>query len=142
MLSRIFLVVALLLSSIDANAGELQFTAGASSTSYDGVPEANTWGLSVRIQYNFSVADSGWIMNYFGPAENISVGELASGYLWKSSGPFYFEGGLGGAYSRIWGIRPMAVAGVGYRISQTVFIDLPVMLTSNLTILPYIGMTF
>lgn len=142
MLSRMLFILILLLSSANVQAGEFQFMAGASSTTYDDVPEANTSGFTARMQYNFSSAGSGWILNYYGAAETFLVGELASGYVWKSSGPLYFEGGGGLAYSRIWGPRPMFLVGAGYRISQTVFVDLPVMLTSNLTIMPYIGITF
>lgn len=137
----LFLLIPLLISA-NLHAGEFQFTAGASSTKYDDVPEANTWGLSARMQYNFSPGTSGWILNYYGPAENFSVGELASGYVWKSSGPLYYQGGGGIAYSRIWGIRPMVLVGAGYRISPTVFIDLPLILASNLTLIPYIGLSF
>lgn len=142
MINRALFLIMILVAPTMGFGGEFQFTSGASSTTYDDVPEANTWGLSARMQYNFSVADSGWIIHYYGPAESVAVGELSVGYEWKSNGPFYFEGGGGAAYSRIWGLRPMVVAGVGYRITETVFIDLPVMLTANLTIIPYIGVTF
>lgn len=142
MQSRMLFILILLLTSINVHAGEFQFIGGANSTKYDDTPEADSWGFSTRMQYNFAVANSGWLINYYGPAENFSVGELSSGYAWKSSGPLYFEGGGGVAYSRIWGINPMLLAGVGYRINQNVFIDFPMMLTSNLTIIPYIGITF
>ncbi|MBC7741500.1 MAG: hypothetical protein H7061_04845 [Bdellovibrionaceae bacterium] len=142
MLSRLFFILILLSASINVIAKEIQFIAGASSTSYDDASEANTSGLSLRMQYNFSNAASGWILNFNGPAESFFVGELASGYLWKSNGPLFCGGGGGLAYSRIWGLNPMLTVSIGYRINQNVFVDLPLMLTSNLTINPYIGITF
>lgn len=123
-------------------AGEFQFYGGANSTKYDEVSDADTWGVSLRAQYNFSNAASGWIINLFAPGQSLLASEISAGYLWKSTSELYFEGGVGAAYSRIWGPAPLLIAGMGYRVSPTVFFDLPIMFTSSLMIMPYIGVTF
>lgn len=136
------LVSILLLVPNLASAGELQLYGGANSTTYDESSDANTWGITMRAQYNFSHADSGWIINLNAPGVGIGASELAFGYEWKSAGSFYVEGGLGAGYSRIWGPFPMVIAGFGYRVSQNMFFDFPVMYTSGLSWMPYIGFSF
>jgi len=134
--------VALFLSPAPVFAGEAQFFAGANSTTYGDAPDANTWGVSLRAQYNFSNAGSGWIASLYAPGLGLMSSELGLGYVWKSQGELYFEGGLGAAYSRIWGPSPLLVAGAGYRVSPAVFFDFPVIFTSSLIFMPSIGIAF
>ena len=136
------LILIVLLLPWNASAGEFQFYGGANSTTYDEVSEADTWGVSLRAQYNFGGAESGWFANIFAPGQSLFASELSGGYLWKSSGDLYFEGGLGGGYSRIWGPLPVLIAGMGYRVSQTVYFDFPIMYSSALVFMPYIGISF
>ncbi len=136
------LLLILIWSSAAASAGELEIFGGANSTTYDETKDANTYGVSLRLQYNFSVADSGWIVNLNAPGLGPLASELSAGYVWKSAGDFYFEGGVGAGYSKIRGPNPMVVAGVGYRVSPNFFFDFPIRYLYSLTWMPYLGFTF
>lgn len=125
-----------------AMGGDLQLNAGATSTTYDDAPDANSWGVSVRAQYNFTSNGSSWMVNYYGPAISAFAGELSGGYLLKSSGDFYLEGGLGASYSTIRGPGPLIVAGFGVKVGNSVYLDFPVTLTYALVLVPYIGISF
>lgn len=128
--------------SLSANAGELELYGGANSTTYDDASDANTWGVSLRMQYNFKRADDTWFLNWYAPGLGPLASEIAAGYAWKTQGDFFLEGGIGGSYSLIWGPFPLVVAGFGYRISQNVFFDFPIMLGNALVWMPYLGISF
>jgi hypothetical protein len=137
-----FIIILFIFFTPLAFCGEFQFNAAATSVTYDDVPEAKSSGLTLRSQYNFNSGASGFIINYYGSAITALAGELSSGYLWKSSGSVFFEGGLGLSYSAVRGPGPLVIAGIGYKVSQSVYIDLPVILTYAIAIVPYIGITF
>ncbi|MGE3758078.1 MAG: hypothetical protein AB7H97_09990 [Pseudobdellovibrionaceae bacterium] len=143
MMARGILFLWLLISApVLASAGELELYGGVNKTTYDDASDANTWGMTVRAQYNFRAADSSWFVNLYSPGLGPGASELGAGYMWKSQGELFFEGGLGAGYSAIRGPFPVAILGMGYRVTQTVFFDLPIMYTTALVCLPYIGFTF
>lgn len=142
MLARMSLVLLVVISSA-AFAGELELFGGANRTTYDDASDANTSGLTMRLQYNFTRDEDTWFINMYAPGLGILASDLSAGYLWRTHGDFYFEGGVGAGYSRIRGPNPVLIAGMGYRASQTVFFDLPLMLFgSGLVWMPYIGISF
>lgn len=139
---KVLLLFTLLSLSTAAWAGELEVYGGANSTTYDDVPDANTWGVTMRLQYNFQRADDSWFINVNAPGISPAASEVGFGYEWKTGGDFFFEGGVGAGYGRIFGPFPILILGAGYRISQDVFFDMPIMLTSVLMWMPYIGISF
>lgn len=124
-------------------AGELELFGGANRTTYDDASDANTTGLTLRMQYNFSPVDNTWFINMYAPGLGLLASDVSAGYLWRTLGDFYFEGGVGAGYSRIRGPNPVVVLGAGYRASQTVFFDFPLSFFGPAMVWsPYIGISF
>lgn len=141
--SSFIIILIILLQTPLSIAGEIEFMAGAGSTTYDETPEANTSGLTTHLKYNFRRAESGWMLNYFGSGASFFVGEFGGGYVWKTRGEWFFESGLGASYSRIWGFGPLVLVGTGYRVSPVTFFNLSIIANSSaVRVIPYIGKSF
>jgi hypothetical protein len=138
----LLLALALTIVPAAAFAGDWQFSAGANSTTYDDVPDANSWGVTLRLQYNFSHQSDGWLINLNAPGISLLAGEIAAGYEWKSQGDWYWEGGVGAGYGSIHGPIPLLIAGAGYKVTPNFYLDFPLMFTSTLTWMPYLGFSF
>jgi hypothetical protein len=138
------LALLILFLSASAHAGELEFFAGANSTTYDDASSANTWGISLRAQYNFAHEDSGWFVGLNAPGIGLFASQLRGGYLLRSHGDFYWEGGLAGGYSSIFGPEGELIVGFGYHVTQKVFFDFPVTVgtATPLAFFPFIGIEF
>jgi hypothetical protein len=142
---RIFislLLLVVLLSVGAARAGELEGFMGLNSTSYDNSSDANTWGASLRLQYNFTPEDSSWILNMNAPGISLLASQLRGGYLWRSHGDFFWEGGLSIGYGLIFGADFTLTGGFGYRVTKRFFFDFPAYLGSTLAVYPMFGLEF
>lgn len=126
-----------------ATAWELEGFAGAQSTSYDDVKEANTTGISARAKINFYTQNKGVFVNMNARGISLLATEMLAGYAWRSSGAWFFEGGAGGSFSSIYGTNLGLLGGTGYRVSNKLFINFPVIIAgSGIYWSPYIGYSF
>jgi hypothetical protein len=141
---RILIFLTIFLSSFVSHAGELEIFAGANSTEYDDVHEANSWGISLRTQYNFSRDASTFMVNINAPGDSLLNGIFSFGYLLRTSGSFFWEAGPAIGYSAIYGPQGELIVGIGYHVTQDFFLDLPVVLGTSTGILlsPYLGFQF
>jgi hypothetical protein len=141
-LQKIF-VLALMFFSLSAKASELEFFAGANSTTYDDSSDANTWGVGLRLQYNLTQNDNTWLINLNAPGISIIAGQVHVGYIWRSHGDWFWQGGLAAGYGLIFGADATLIAGFGYHVTQRFFFDFPAYAgTSALAFLPMFGFDF
>ena len=141
---RILIVLAILFALPLAHGSELEIFAGANSTTYDDAPDANTWGVSLRAQYNFTSNGDTWMVNINAPGGSLFASTFSAGYLLRSTGNLFWESGLAGGYNRIFGPQVEVILGMGYRVTPDFFIDFPVVLGSSTGVLfsPYLGFQF
>lgn len=124
-------------------AWELEAYAGAQYTNYDDVEEANSSGVAARAKINFYTQNRGMFVNLNGRGISPLTSDFIAGYAWRSSGAWFFEGGVGGSISSIYGKNVAALAGSGYRLSNNLFINFPIILAgSGIYWSPYIGYSF
>lgn len=125
------------------HAWELEGFAGAQSTTYDDVEEANSAGLSARTKINFYTQNKGMFVNLNSRGISLIAADLMVGYGWRTSDSWFFEAGLGGSISAIYGTNIGALVGTGYRFSNSLFINFPVIISGpGIFWSPYIGYSF
>jgi hypothetical protein len=140
---KLFFISFILFISIFANAWELEGFAGATSTTYDDVKEANSSGASARAKINFYSQDRGIFMNINGRGISLFASELMLGYGWRTNSAWFFEGGVGGAVSAIYGTNIGFIAGSGYKLTSNLFVNFPIVIGgSGIYWSPYIGYSF
>lgn len=128
---------------VSVHAWELEGYAGAQSTSYDNVEEANSSGVSARAKINFYTQNKGVFVNLNGRGLSLLAAELMVGYGWRTSNAWFFEAGAGGAISAIYGTNIGLLAGTGYRVTSNLFINFPAILSGpGLYWSPYISYSF
>ena len=126
-----------------ASAWELEGFAGAQATNYDNVEEANTTGISARAKINFYTQNKGVFINMNARGISLLATEMLAGYAWRTSSPWFFEGGGGVSVSSIYGTNLGLLAGTGYRVSNNLFVNFPVIVAgSGVYWSPYIGYSF
>jgi len=139
----LLLLTTLTMTTATAQAGELEIYAGANSTTYDNASDANTWGIGLRVQYNLTSEDNTWFANLNAPGISLVAGQVHAGYLWRSKGDFFWEGGLAAGYSLIYGPDGTLIGGIGYHVTQGFFFDFPIYAgTTGISLLPYFGFEF
>lgn len=143
-MKNIFLLILTVLCAT-ANAFEIEGFAGANSTTYDDVSEANSSGVTARTKLNFyGSEDRGIFVNINARGKSVFLSELAVGYAWRTKGTWFFEGGAGLGYSAIFGSGLALMGGTGYRVSSKLFVNFPIIANLSGTIFwsPYIGYSF
>lgn len=142
-MKKFYCILLLLITSLHANAWELEGYAGAQSTSYDDVSEANSSGVAARAKINFYTQNKGVFVNMNSRGVSLLASDLIVGYGWRTNSTWFFEAGLGGSVSAIYGNNIAALAGSGYRLSNNLFINFPVVIAgSGIFWSPYIGYSF
>ena len=142
-MKKFFVLSAFIFHLTSAYAWELEGFAGAQATAYDDVEEANSSGISARAKINFYTQNKGVFLNLNDRGISLYASELMVGYGWRTSGPWFFEGGAGGSISAIYGTNIVLLAGTGYRLSNNLFLNFPIILAgSGIYWSPYIGYTF
>ncbi len=129
------------------SAATWEFMGGASTTSYDDIPEYNDTGASIlvrRIGYDGKGKKHGiHLMGEFPGITPLSIYTLTAGYGYKTSGPFFLEVAAGFYYGSIWGRGISALVGIGYSWGRW-HVSLPIVLQGSLFMkaVPMIGITF
>lgn len=142
-MKKLICVFILFFHATVTSAWELEGFAGAQTTSYDDIEEANTTGISARAKVNFYTQNKGVFANLNARGISPIAGDLLVGYGWRTSGTWFFEGGVGGSVSAIYGANIGALAGTGYRVSNNLFINFPVIISGpGIFWSPYIGYSF
>lgn len=142
-MKKIFFILVLFFHLTSAQAWELEGFAGAQSTTYDDVAEANSTGVAARAKINFYTQNKGLFVNLNARGISLLAGEFLAGYGWRTSGTWYFEGGIGGSLSAIYGTNVGALAGTGYRVSNNLFVNFPIIIAgSGIYWSPYVGYSF
>ena len=132
--------ILVILESSAALGSELEAFGGLNSTTYDNSSSANTWGASLRMQYNFSPQEDGWVLNLNAPGISLLAGQLHFGYLWRTRGDFFLEGGAAVGYGAIFGADVALIAGFGYHVTRKCFFDFPASLGSTaISFYPMLG---
>lgn len=126
-----------------AQAFELEFFAGARSTTYEDASDANTSGVSLRTKFNFYQNHRGVFLNVNARGISLLASDFLIGYAWRSSGSFFLEGGPGFFYSPIYGSGVGLLGSIGYRLTSATFISAPLVIgNSGIFWTPQIGVTF
>lgn len=142
-MKKIFCLFILFFHFSAVYAWELEGFAGAQSTTYDDVAEASSSGISARAKINFYTQNKGVFINLNDRGLSVLASELFVGYGWRTSGTWFFEGGAGGSISAIYGTNIGLLAGSGYRLSNNLFINFPIIVAgSGIYWSPYIGYSF
>lgn len=138
------LILTLLIFSSHTKAFELEGFAGANSTTFDNVSEANTYGISARAKLNFYSDNSGVFVNINARGQSLMRSGFVVGYAWRGAGDWFWEAGAGGSYSVIFGPGLGVLFGTGFRITPNLFINFPIIasIPSNIFWSPYIGYEF
>lgn len=132
------------LSTSNALAFDLELFAGANTTTFDDAKDANSYGISVRTKLDFyGKANRGFFVNINAKGVSLLTADTLTGYAIRSSGPWFFEGGAGLGFSTIFGSGLGVLAGTGYNVTSTVFVNFPIILTNNGVFWsPYLGYKF
>lgn len=147
-MARVFLTLLLIFFSTRLPAFEIEGITGVNVTTYDEASDANSYGLSVVAKMNFygSSNDSGVFSSFYCPANHVLLCNVTVGYGWKSSGTWFFEGGLGGAYHAGFGAGGVGFISPGVRFSANAYLSFPIILQlggmQSLMWLPFFGYTF
>ena len=135
--------ISFFLFTLAAGGGELETFAGVNSTTYDNSSDANTWGASLRLQYNFSPEENSWIVNLNAPGISLLASQLGAGYLWRTHGDAFWEAGIMVGYGAIFGANLTFIGGFGYRVTKRFFFDFPGYIgSSGLALYPMFGFEF
>lgn len=139
----IFLSAMVLLAPA-ARAFEVEGFAGANSTSYDKVSDANTYGVSLRTKLNFyGTTNHGFFVSINARGESLLAADTLTGYAFRSSGTWFVEAGAGYSLSAIFGSGAGFLLGTGAWLNKRVFVNFPIMYgTTGVFWSPYIGIAF
>jgi hypothetical protein len=142
-MKKLICFVLIFFQVLSASAWELEGFAGAQATSYDDVSEANSSGVAARAKINFYTQNRGVFTNVNARGISLLTADLIVGYGWRTSGTLFLEVGAGGSVSSIYGTNVALLAGSGYRLSNNLFVNFPVVLAgSGIFWSPYIGYSF
>lgn len=146
MMVRIFFAISLLCSSLaEARRNELEFTAAASTTTYEDSSDYNEFGITARFKYNRMGDASGWRMGYFLSGDlkrSILGGTYTAGIAFRDGSSTWFEVGAGPVFSILSGFTPGGHIAIGTKLSSQWFVTLPVYYRGQVDITPFVGYQF
>ncbi|MBL7715540.1 MAG: hypothetical protein JNL01_08740 [Bdellovibrionales bacterium] len=130
------------LTSTSTFAGDLQGTLAGSYQKLEGT--SSSFGMSARLRYMFTKKSNSIFIQANFPTGSLTTLDSVAGYVFRTQGNYFWEGGGGLRFSPFWGTGIALLAGFGAELSGNWYISIPILYKVGFSIeyTPNIGYRF